>query len=396
MMLFVLIELLLIFGRQFAKFHVYGPVHLYDLLFLLLSFWAAKVVFQNRQKISLSWPIVALIGFGVAYVVYSYLAGVGPTHYIIRHFAIFVYLIGGYIIFLAFASENSTETTRRFIVLVGIMAVVGQIITHFYNYITIEDYPLFGRFNYLSYMAVLGIMSFSAYNLVYQKRLVYKITFVVLSLFLSLTLGHASAFLATAATIFIYIVIRTKPVYKLIGILVFTGFIVGLYMYWPQFTDHNASWRIIYWKETLEQAIFDNYALIGNGFGVPLVSEESVQVLNEAIGSKEFINKPEERYLSPMHNSFITIIFHIGLVPSLLLFLPLLQPLKYILWKGNKESYNSEKDFLILVLVGCMVWASFNVVLELPHVTAFFWLVYFSVIHVFEAENKVAVSNLSD
>jgi len=33
--------------------------------------------------------------------------------------------------------------------------------------------------------------------------------------------------------------------------------------------------------------------------------------------------------------------------------------------------------------VGVSVWAGFNVVLELPHSSGFYWLIYFSLVYLF-------------
>jgi hypothetical protein len=35
-------------------------------------------------------------------------------------------------------------------------------------------------------------------------------------------------------------------------------------------------------------------------------------------------------------------------------------------------------NFLIYVLAGCVIWISFNVILELPHAASYFWLVFFT------------------
>jgi len=37
---FILMELLLLFGETFSKFHVFGPFHLFDLSFVLLVIWS--------------------------------------------------------------------------------------------------------------------------------------------------------------------------------------------------------------------------------------------------------------------------------------------------------------------------------------------------------------------
>ncbi len=65
--LFVLIMLLLIFGKIFSKFNVYGPLHLYDLLFGLLILSSIVVLIRNPEKIIISYPIIAIIILSLIY-----------------------------------------------------------------------------------------------------------------------------------------------------------------------------------------------------------------------------------------------------------------------------------------------------------------------------------------
>jgi len=51
MFLFILIELLLIFGKQFSKFHLVWQLHLYDALLFILAGGAA-IVFIFRKAIN--------------------------------------------------------------------------------------------------------------------------------------------------------------------------------------------------------------------------------------------------------------------------------------------------------------------------------------------------------
>jgi hypothetical protein len=102
--------------------------------------------------------------------------------------------------------------------------------------------------------------------------------------------------------------------------------------------------------------------------------------LNE-LGSIHFDVNPEEKFLTPMHNSFVTIMFHIGIIPGLLIFVPLKNAFQ---WAFNyKIEHAASKKFLFLSFIGFAVWASFNVILEMPHSSAFFWFIYFSVLYEF-------------
>ena len=58
------------------------------------------------------------------------------------------------------------------------------------------------------------------------------------------------------------------------------------------------------------------------------------------------------------------------------------------LFDRDKLKSTKEKDFLALLLLGMIMWSSFHVVLELPHSSALFWLVYFSTIYEFNQKPK--------
>ena len=77
-----------------------------------------------------------------------------------------------------------------------------------------------------------------------------------------------------------------------------------------------------------------NYGLWGQGFGVPYVSLDFAYELFYSIGAQGFLDESRhlERWVSPPHNSFLTISFHTGFVSVLLLFFPMIKILfKFIL-----------------------------------------------------------------
>lgn len=379
MALFILIELLLVFGKEFSKFHLFWQFHLYDFLFFILALWSAVILIRREQKFFV-WPIIIILLISLMYVIYSYLSGLGQVSYIVRHYALFIYLGCSYVIFASFIDQDKNHLNIRFIVLIAIAAIPLQIITHVYNFSTIENYPLFTRHNYLSYMVVMGLIVFGAYSILFLKKRSWQILIFILILFLSMTFNHASAFLACFIIPGFYIMLTMSKRFKIYGLAFLLIAIIGFGLYFPEFSDQNSDWRLLYWKETIKESIFDYYGVIGHGFGVPYVTEETILKFKELLNSAWFVYNPEEQFLSPMHNSFITIIFHIGLVPALLILLPLRKTMKYFFQSDGKER-SKRIDFLILAFIGISVWTSFNVILELPHSSAFFWLIYFSLIY---------------
>ena len=108
--------------------------------------------------------------------------------------------------------------------------------------------------------------------------------------------------------------------------------------------------------------------------------------MKEQINSLWFEVRPEEQYLTPMHNSFLTIAYHIGFLPMLMIFIPLIPVFVYPFKRKNPTK---EKDFLTLAVIAAIGWSSFHVVLELPHSSAFIWLIYFTTVYQFQVSKSI-------
>jgi len=389
---FILVELLLIFGKQFSKFHLFGPFHLADTCLLILAFFAC-ISFLMRQKIILVKPVIALIAISLLYLSYSYFAELGPLNYLIRQFALFVYLICLYLIFFSYADDNTNRYNVNFLILVGVVAAALQIGYHFYNLLAQSHYPskLFVQFNYFSLLGFMAIFLFEATVLVYLKRW-WKWPLAAAVLLLLFTMGHhSSALLTFLAVAGAYSFLRSNWSLKIPLIMATVIVPILLFKFVPSyFQDHNSMWRLIYWKYSLKDIFLNYYGVLGHGFGVKYVNQEILDALRNQINSPWMDVRPEEQYLSPMHNSFITIAFHVGFVFLIFLVLPLRNALKYMIDRG-KNNPTLSKDFLIISLIGVSVWSCFHVVLELPHSSSFFWLIYFSTIYVFNysSEDKI-------
>jgi len=389
MALFVLIELLLIFGKEFSKFHLLGPLYLYDFLFIVLGLFAV-IGFYKKKKPVLLTPIFFLIGLSLVYIAYSLISKAGPINYIVRQYALFVYLGGAYVIFFSYVDDQKNKINVQFIILMGIVAFALQFGYHLFNLIFTDGYSngLFSDFNYYSLLGIMALFVFEAFVLVYLQKW-WKWVIIAFMLFLSLTLGHhSSVILATLMVLGSYFFIRSKRLIQITLAVGAVGGILLLYFFVPAyFQDHNSLWRLIYWKYAFKDVVVNYYGILGHGFGVKYVNQEVMDALRTMIDSPWFEVRPEEQYITPMHNSFLTIGFHVGLVFVLLIFVPLKNAFGYFFNRANHLQTRS-KDFLILGLIGVIVWTNFHVVLELPHSSAFFWLIYFTTIYTFNFENE--------
>jgi hypothetical protein len=380
--LFILFELQLIFGKQFTTFHIVGPLHLSDLVLAILAISGLVLIIVKKITLPLYWPLFGLLGISFIYLIYSFSAALGPLNYIIRHYALFIYLGLSFIIFYSFADDEKQKINVRFILLMGILALVSQILFHGYNFATVEGYytQLFSRFNYWTELVMPGLVIIEVWALCFLKKNALKIITALSVLFLSTTLGHASAFLACFVPIIIYFLLIFKIKHWIIITSVIVS-MVSLFIFLPQFSDVNAMWRILYWREILKEGFLNYYGVFGHGFGGAFITESMNQTFLNELGSIHFDVNPEEKFLTPMHNSFVTIMFHIGIIPGLLIFVPLKNAFQ---WAFNyKIEHAASKKFLFLSFMGFVVWASFNVILEMPHSSAFFWFIYFSVLYEF-------------
>jgi hypothetical protein len=232
---------------------------------------------------------------------------------------------------------------------------------------------------YYSPAALLLLTTAGAALLVLPDNRVKLISYLLL-LALCTTTKHASIFLALLTVGFSYAFLIATPQTRLF----IAGFslicLIILLLKVDQFQDINARWRLLFWKHTLSEAITDRYAILGKGFGVPYADTEAEMYLWRETTSAAFVDNGDprfERYFSSMHNSFITIMFAIGILPGMLVLAPFLLMIRRSITFGF-TAMRLKEQFLMLSLIGASIWASFNMVLELPHSSGFFWLIYFS------------------
>ncbi len=224
-------------------------------------------------------------------------------------------------------------------IILDVIAVIGQVFTHVYFYLTIDDYKIFEDYHYLSLMSAMGIGTFMAYALVFADKIWMKLFLILFTLLLSATIGHASAFLSTFIIIIPFLIVKLKMnIPAMFGSLILL--LILFFLVLPSFSDVNAWWRIIYWRETITESILINYGILGYGFGDPYVSQEiAAKFSDEIMYSFENVGTSEV-YLAPANNFLMTIIHHLGFVPAFLVLLPLKDTFKWFLTRKNKADFN--------------------------------------------------------
>jgi len=369
---------LLILGVNFSKLNLFGPIFLYEVLLILPLF---LLIWRIKINLSKDYSIIITALISIIYLIYSLIKIQITIDILIRQFMLFGYLIA------AFIYVNYIRRIKNFQVRIiqffkefGVVSVIIQII--YLGYVLIfltSDIFSEGSYYYYSHITVLGLLMFGVQKLVSSK---YRLWWSFFTLFLLSTTGHSSAFLAFFIVIFLYFIGKMSKMYKVLILVSF--FLIGIIIVLNTsfFSDANAQWRLIYWALTLKEIFVQNFGILGNGFGVPYSDEEVAYILQVVNGFTAQQSDDLEKYLSPMHNSFITIAFHIGFVFSLLVVIPILRVVKnFTLELVSKKS----NLFLIhsLSLIAVSIWSATNVILELPHSSILFWLIYLSFINIY-------------
>jgi hypothetical protein len=387
---------LLFFGRAFTKFQVAGPLYLHDAVFLLLT-----IVALNRGKIKYRFrSILLLLAIALAYLILSLLFFHLNGQLIVmafRQFYIFVYLGCAWVLFNT--CVNSSEDLYKPLQLIryiSILSVWLQVALILFGFLFVRGFSLFGEgdYNYFSPLAVFGIISYSAMILAYETKPWRKYIRYLLVLLLSTTLGHSSAFLAVFMVLLIYFFVRITPFQRFIALGIIVGAVLVLKAL-PEFRDVNASWRLLYWQHVMDNVVRQHYLVLGNGFGRPYMTYDYAVYLNRTLNSPNMIDEfyPMARYLVPPHNSLLTIFFHVGLLPGLLVFIPLNGYARQLLLRAG--SSKPSDNFVLYALVGCLIWVCFNVILELPHSATYFWLVFFTAAYTFRTNHRFDNKNNS-
>jgi len=371
---------ILVFGKSFTKFNIVGTVYLHDFFLFVLVFLAIN----NRRYVTYRFSsILFIVLIATIYLFYSFLFfehGTAQLLIVLRHFYLFIYLAISLLLFnLLIKNKHDLFKAVSLIKWISLASVFLQFLFIVIGYFFIPNFSLFGfqEYNYFSPLVIFGIIGYGAYILAYEVNIIKKYLNFIFIIFLSTTLGHSSAFLAVFIILITHFFVKIKPIQRFVALgIIFLA--IGSLFFLPQFNDANAGWRVLYWKHVLGRLINEKYFLFGFGFGQPYMTSDYAYYLNDVLNSPIMLDEqyPLARYLSPPHNSFLTIAFHIGLLPMLLLLIPLK---KYITQLFSKPISNDRNlNYLTYNLIGSIVWVFFNVILELPHSAVYFWLVYFT------------------
>lgn len=372
--IFSLLIVLLLFGVSFSKFSLGGALYVNDLLLILIT--GIAFVSNPESKIPFFFFLFSVIS--VTYFIVSLLLNTKiPVVYVFRQFMICGYFMEALIIFTSlFQQKERFDQLLSFIKRFAKASVIIDTIYSLFLYAT--GTSLFGDhvYVYISPLAVLGVMVY--YALVLNSKERFRIFKLVWALCLLVLTGHASAVLGVVVMTMLYIGTYMRPTLKILASSLGLIAIPASLLLFRSLSDANAIWRLVYWGVTAKKIFIEKLGIIGHGFGVRYADEELSRILEEVYKFSATLKRDEDAFITPLHNAFLTFAFHVGFILTLVILIPIILAfMRGQSYRGNKIIITSDERFLAHALAGLSIWVGFNVILELPHSSLFFWLIFF-------------------
>lgn len=372
--IFLLLAVLLLFGVSFTKFSLGGALYINDLVLAVVTGLAFFV--NPHAKIPLGFFVFALIS--LLYFILSFaIADKVPVVYIFRQFMICGYFIEALIIFTSlFHNKERFDQLLLFIKRFSIAAVIFDTLFAIYLYLT--GVSIYGDhvYVYISPLAVLGVMVY--YALVLNSKERFRLLKLIWALILLVLTGHASAVLGVVVMTLLYVGIYMRPTLKLVASSLGLVAIPIAILVFRSLSDANAIWRLVYWGVTVKRIFLEKVGILGHGFGVRYADEELSRILQEVYKFSATLKRDEDAFVTPLHNAFLTFAFHVGFILTLVILIPIILAfMRGQSYRGNKIIITNDERFLAHALAGLSIWVGFNVILELPHSSLFFWLIFF-------------------
>jgi len=361
---------LLIGGRAVSKLQVIGPVYFVDLMFLIFTLIALYI-----SKARLLWPLY----FGLFFIVFcffllSFYRSDAPIDIIVRQFVLFVYAFSSYVLVSYLLILSKKKELVEILIGVGAMSVIAQVFYLLLLFL-LGRYEV-GGFNYLSPLVVCGVIVWTCYLAATRGFNWSVVPEWSLMVALSVSFGHASAVLAVVIIPFLYLLLKAPLKYRMYVLMSGFWLVGAVFWFFPEIIDVNASWRLVYWDNAIDRIFIEWNWLLGHGFGQLYADDLIHYIFLDIFENNNDMDLDNEGYFKAFHNSYITILFHVGVV-GLIFIVPQVSAVF-----AKVDFYASiENLFYALSILGLSVWAFFNVILELPHSAHYYWLIVFVCYH---------------
>jgi len=353
-----------VFGTSFTKLQLARYIYLYDTLFILLI--VLLTVF--KKKLTLYKNVLIIFLFHITYIFISFYDN-RVLYLVLRQSALITYFLFASFLYINIINEYNIKTHINVIVVISAIGTAIQILYLILKSLKSGYIEMFvgNKYNYYSPAVILSLLTILSYITVVIKSRIKLIILTLIVLLCIIATGHSSAVISALIILGIYYSRKTKNS-NLITIITISIILIIMMFADKNYTDINAMWRLEYWKDALVTIFKKDFIIFGQGYGVSFTSKANAYHL----GLNKYLNSNySEMYLSSFHNSFITIWYHLGLIPLILIIAPVYKNIK------NSIKRSNEYNIIYYSLIGATIWVSFNVILELPHSSLYYWYIYY-------------------
>ena len=401
MSLLVLVIGTVLFSRNFSNIHITLfsiPIYVTEivLLIFIIKHTLRGIYFR---KVSLIYPKCISLELKVMAILFIYSIVWGLAHYsdmvmILRHAAMYYYMLFLFIIPLELNTIKKIETVLEMYLIATIVVLVGP-------YVKINFFGL-ARFNYF-YIALSFLMLVSLiYSGAIKKKIIYEILIglfaieLVLSqvraiwmgilaaiLFVTVLSNHFAIALKIFSNIFkraIAFIVIFLSLFSVINndvIIEIGQEVLSIVMASKEHDDssNNAKWRLYVWKDIIEETA--EKPVFGWGFGKKFVPKTIAKLGWGGSWRDPSAGNPEAKGIQDPHNSFLSILHRtgvVGLVVMVSLFIKFIVTMANGLLRIRDNKIKSYIFGLLLCIICILFTSSFMVVLEGPYMGILLWI----------------------
>lgn len=352
---------LFLFSKSFAVLN-YSGVYITEFFILLYLFILVILLIINKRIIFPKYMFVLIatyIIYGTLILILNEININSLKDYVIISYSIFIFI--AFHLANNLSIKNPFKYIKLFLILISIIFINNffQLTDHF---IILNIVPLG--------LVILASFIFS--------RNVNKSTTILLTLISLICVSNSLIFYFNRSffiglifsLIFIKLINKNIILKRLSYIDIFKYLLFFLsislisYLFFDISHSGTASWRIEVWNNVLEKFLGNTNFLYGNGFGFPVVEPSDI---------------PDNAITNHPHNSFITILYQLGLIGFVLFFCAIFYFIaSSIFFLRIYSVYYKNINYKFFALFFCFFMYCFlfsfnNVALEGPHHGIWFW-----------------------
>lgn len=361
---FSIIIAIAIYGGNVLKLEIFG-FSIMSLFLLLLSILYIKYFVTNYNKFFIDkfhFNIILFEIYGIIYVIMSYLEIflnenlIHNSHYIPRQ-SYYLFILPLIILISNEKCFNSIKYyVKKYNVLLFCLVYLGHIILTEELYLTVSS------------TIVLSAISILNKN---SKISTYHVIQFLIIILTPISSGGemTNIIIKFIYSLFFIINVNKRKITKIMSINIILVFILMFFVplfsdYFKQYIDINTYWRLTYWNDEIHELVNSNF--LGVGYGTSYATENFIINYNPAIGGPFAANEQysvlDKIFVVGPHNSYISVIFRLGVVGFFIFvyyFINILKELiKFIEYIDNSSLFLYFSSIFLI---------TFNVGLESPY-----------------------------